>query len=50
MVNECENTMSREEAEAYRKELMDERSVAIDKSNYFDVVSPLFDFPPRWVV
>ena len=41
IVNECEEAMTREEAEAYREKLMGERSVAVRDSNssYFEVVS-----------
>jgi len=42
IVNEYGDAMTREEAEAYREELMSERSVAVQQSNssYFEVVSP----------
>jgi len=42
IVNEYGDAMTREEAEAYREELMGERSVAMRQSNssYFEVVSP----------
>ena len=41
-MNEYGDTMTREEAEAYRKELMSERSVAVRQTNssHFEVVSP----------
>jgi hypothetical protein len=44
IVNEYGDAMAREEAEAYRKELMGERSVAVSDSNsfYFEVVSLSF--------
>ncbi|KAF9644280.1 hypothetical protein BDM02DRAFT_3150579 [Thelephora ganbajun] len=44
IVDEYGDTMTRKEAEAYRKELMGERSVAVEQSNssYFEVVSPPF--------
>jgi len=42
IVGECGEAMTREEAEAYREELMGERSVAVRNTNssYFEVVSP----------
>ena len=42
IVNEFGDTMTKEEAEAYRRELMGERSVAVRETNssYFEVVSP----------
>ena len=44
IVDECGEAVTREEAEAYREELMSERSVAVQDSNssYFEVVSPSF--------
>lgn len=44
IVDECGDAIMREEAEAYREELMGERSVAVRNSNssYFEVVCPLF--------
>jgi len=51
IVNEYGDAMTREEAEAYRKELMAERSVAVQQSNssYFEVVSPpTFSSPSLW--
>jgi len=46
IVDECGEAMTREEAEAYREELMGERNVAvrISNSSYFEVVSPLPSF------
>jgi len=48
IVEECGEAMTREEAEAYREELMGERSVAVRDSNssYFEVVSPPPFFSP----
>lgn len=42
IVNECGDTMTREEAEAYREELKGERTIAVQdtSSSRFEVVSP----------
>ena len=51
IVDECGEAMTREEAEAYREQLMGERSVAVRNTNssYFEVVSPpLFSSPVSW--
>ena len=51
IVDECEGAMAREEAEAYRKELMGERTIAVKQSNssFFEVVSTSFSSPLRGV-
>jgi hypothetical protein len=48
IVNEHGDTMTREEAEAYRKELMGERTVSVQQTNtsFFEVVSP----PPLFLL